>query len=165
MNVDDAFFMKEAITEAKKAYKKGEVPIGAVVVKNDEIIGRGHNETENKKDITAHGEITAIRNAEKKIGGWRLNGCDLYVTAEPCTMCAGAIVLSRMKRLVTGAPSPKNGACYTLKNLLDDENLNHSVKLTAGVMEKECSDLLKDFFKELRNNRNKPEETEVEINC
>lgn len=145
--------MREALKEAEKAYAKSEVPIGAVIVLNGQIIGAGHNETESTKDVTAHAEMTAIRQAESRIGGWRLSGCTMYVTAEPCTMCAGAIVLSRIDRLVTGAASPKGGACYTLKNLLADERLNHSVELTTGILKEECSILLKDFFKNLRNNK------------
>ncbi len=159
-------FMKEALYEAKKAYAKGEVPIGAVVVKDGQVIGRGHNETEGKKDSTVHAEMTAIRKAERKIGSWRLTGTTIYVTSEPCTMCAGAIVLARIDHLVTGAGSPKSGACYTLKNLLSDDRLNHTVELTKGIMEEESSELLKNFFKELRikNKTDKSEETEVESN-
>lgn len=145
--------MTEAIGEAEKAYREGEVPIGAVIVKDGHIIGCGHNETESQKDVTAHGEMTAIRLAESNLGGWRLSGCTMYVTAEPCTMCAGAIVLSRIERLVTGTASPKSGACWSLKDLLCDDRLNHNVELTKGVLEEECSRLLRDFFKEMRHNR------------
>ncbi len=150
----DVTFMKEALKEARKAYEKGEVPIGAIVVKDGQIIGRGYNETEIKKDVTAHGEMTAIKNAEETLGSRRLNGCSMYVTSEPCTMCAGAMVLARIDRLVTGADSPKSGACYSLKNLLSDERLNHQVQIIKGVLEEECSTLLKDFFKELRIKNN-----------
>lgn len=162
MEKSDIAFMMEAIKEAKKAYGKGEVPIGAVVVKDGYIIGRGHNETEFQNDVTAHGEIIAIRKAENTIGGWRLNGCTMYVTAEPCTMCAGAMVLSRIDRLVTGAPSPKSGACYTIKNLLIDDRLNHTVELTSGILENECSRILKDFFRELRTNKSKSNNKQAE---
>lgn len=161
---NDIRYMKEAVKEAKKAYKKGEVPVGTVIVKDSQIIGRGHNETESKNDAAAHGEIIAIRKAGKRTGDWRLSGCTMYVSAEPCTMCAGAIVLARIERLVTGASSPKSGACYTLKNLLSDSRLNHTVDLTSGVMEEECSSLLKSFFRELRKKDNKSEDTEVGSN-
>lgn len=162
MKKNDMAFMKEAIKEAKKAYAEGEVPIGAVIVRDGHIIGRGHNATEARKDVTAHGEIIAIREAEGKTGGWRLNGCTMYVTAEPCTMCAGAIVLSRIDRLVTGAPSPKSGACYTLKNLLVDDRLNHIVELTNSVLEDECSTILKDFFRKLRADKSKLDNKQAE---
>lgn len=161
---NDKAFMKEAVKEAKKACQKGEVPVGAVIVRDGKIIGRGHNETESKNDASSHGEINAIRKAGKKLGDWRLSGCTMYVSAEPCTMCAGAIVLARIDRLVTGAGSPKSGACYTLKNLLSDERLNHTVDLTTGVMEEECSSLLKSFFRKLRKKNNKSEDTEVGSN-
>jgi len=150
MDDQDITFMKEALKEAKKAYKKGEVPIGAVITKDGKIIGRGYNSTEGEKDVTAHGEMIAIKKAEMELGSRRLNGCTMYVSTEPCTMCAGAIVLARIDRLVTGAESPKSGACYTLKNLLCDERLNHTVQLTKGVMEEECGELLIGFFKEIR---------------
>lgn len=159
----DIHFMKEALKEAKKAFEKGEVPIGAIIVKDGEIVGSGHNEIERKKDVTAHGEITAIKRAEKKLESRRLSECTMYVTAEPCTMCAGAMVLARIKRLVTGAPSPKSGACYSLKNLLADNSLNHTVDLTKGIMEDECSRLLKDFFKELRATKLNYKSEEIEV--
>jgi tRNA(adenine34) deaminase len=151
MQDNDIIFMKEAIKEAEKAYRKGEVPIGAIVVKDGAIIGRGHNETESRRDATAHGEMNAIKNAEQNLNSRRLNGCVMYVTSEPCTMCAGAIVLTRIDRLVTGANSPKSGACYTLKNLLCDERLNHTVELTKNVLDEECGSLLSKFFGELRS--------------
>lgn len=149
----DIAFMKEALNEASNALSEGEVPIGAIVVMNDEIIGKGYNQTEGKKDVTAHAEISAIRDAEARLGGWRLSGATMYVTTEPCTMCAGAILLARIDRLVVGASSPKSGACYTLKNLLEDSRLNHTVNLEKGVLEDECAGIMKDFFKELRSKK------------
>lgn len=151
----DISFMNEALKEAEKALSEGEVPIGSVIVKDGEIVGRGYNQTEGKKDVTAHAEIVAIRDAEARLGGWRLSGTTMYVTNEPCTMCAGAILLARIDRLVIGASSPKSGACYSLKNLLEDDRLNHTVNLNIGVLENECSRLMKDFFKELRDKRSR----------
>jgi len=143
-------FMAEAIEEAKKAGELGEVPIGAVIVKNGIIIGRGHNLTETEKDPTAHAEMIAIRNAAKKLGGWRLLGCRLYVTCEPCAMCAGAIVLARIEKLFIGAADPKSGACGSVLNITGESRLNHQTETLTGIMEQECSDMLKDFFKKRR---------------
>ncbi|HHW47892.1 MAG TPA: nucleoside deaminase [Clostridiaceae bacterium] len=142
--------MKEALKEAKKAYKKNETPIGAVIVKDGMIIARGHNEKELKMDATLHAEMTAIKKASKKLGSWRLNDCDIYVTLEPCTMCAGAIIQARIRRLYIGAPDPKAGAAGSVINVFAIENFNHKVEVIHGILEEECSNILKVFFKELR---------------
>lgn len=147
----DEKFMLEAIKEAQKAYAIGEVPIGAVVVRQGEIVGRGHNQRETSKRAIAHAEIMAIEEACKNLGGWRLIDCDLYVTLEPCLMCGGAIYQSRVVRLIYGAKDPKSGAFGSLYNLAEDTRLNHQVAVTAGILESECSTLLKQFFRELRN--------------
>lgn len=154
----DEYFMKEAIKEAKKAYQKNEVPVGAVVVKNNEIVARGHNIKETKKDTTKHAEIIAIQKASKKINAWRLEDCTMYVTLEPCTMCAGAIIQARLKRLIIGTMDKKTGACGSVLNLIDDYEFNHKVELETGIMETECRQIMKDFFKELRKiKKNKKE--------
>ena len=151
--------MKEALKEAEKAAAMGEVHIGAVVVKDGIIIGRGHNKTETAKDPTAHAEMEAIRAASAALGGWRLLGCDMYVTAEPCSMCAGAIVWSRIENLYIGTMDPKAGACGSVFNIVQEDKLNHQVNVTTGILQEECSRLLKDFFRSLRRNRDqKPEE-------
>lgn len=147
------YFMNEAIEEAKKAYNKGEVPIGAIIVKNNEIIGRGHNLRETEKDPTLHAEIIAIREAARKLGEWRLIGCTMYVTIEPCAMCAGALVNSRIDNLVIGAKDLKMGACGSIINIIEHEKMNHRVSVTFGTMEKECSAIIKDFFKKLREGK------------
>lgn len=143
-------FMLEAIKEAKKAFNKKEVPIGAVVVKDNEIIGRGHNLRETTKNSISHAEIMAIQEACKFLGGWRLTDCTLYVTIEPCPMCAGAILQSRIQKVVIGAMDPKAGACGSLVNLLNDSRFNHQTEIEQGVLEEECSLLMKEFFKALR---------------
>ena len=151
--------MKEALKEAEKAAAMGEVPIGAVVVKDGIIIGRGHNKTETAKDPTAHAEMEAIRAASAALGGWRLLGCDMYVTAEPCSMCAGAIVWSRIENLYIGTMDPKAGACGSVFNIVQEDKLNHQVNVTTGILQEECSRLLKDIFRSLRRTRDqKPEE-------
>lgn len=151
--------MKAALKEAEKAAAMGEVPIGAVVVKDGIIIGRGHNKTETAKDPTAHAEMEAIRAASAGLGGWRLLGCDMYVTAEPCSMCAGAIVWSRIENLYIGTMDPKAGACGSVFNIVQEDKLNHQVNVTTGILQEECSRLLKDFFRSLRRTRDqKPEE-------
>ena len=142
--------MKEALKEAKKAYKKLEVPVGAVIVKNGEIIGRGYNLKETKNDTTKHAEIIAIQNASKKLNAWRLEECEMYVTLEPCTMCAGAIINSRIKKVYIGTNDPKAGACGSVLNLFTDYKFNHKVEYEENVMKEECEKILKDFFKELR---------------
>lgn len=143
-------WMKEAIAEAKKAEAYQEVPIGAIIVKDGEIIGRGCNLRETSLDPTAHAEMIAIRQASEALQAWRLLDCDLYVTLEPCPMCAGAIVQSRIRRVVYGAPDPKAGCAGTLMNLLQDERFNHRVELVSGVLQEECGALLTQFFRRLR---------------
>lgn len=143
-------YMQEAIEEAKKAEELGEVPIGAIIVKDGEIIARGHNLRETLKNPLAHAEIIAIESASKRLGGWRLHGCTLYVTLEPCQMCAGALVQSRVDHVVYGTEDHKAGSAGSLLNLLQDKRFNHNVEITKGVLQAESSQLLKDFFKNLR---------------
>ena len=157
----DVKYMKAAIKEAKKAYALKEVPIGCVIVYDNKIIARGYNRRNTDKNTLSHAEITAIRKASKKLGDWRLEGCTLYVTLEPCQMCAGAIVQARVDRVVIGCMNPKAGCAGSVLNILDMPEFNHQVSVTQGIMEKECSDLLTDFFKELRE-RNKKEKEEKE---
>ena len=145
--------MEDALEEAKKAKALGEIPIGAVVVKNGEIIGRGHNLTESSKDPTAHAEVIAIREAAQTLGGWRLIGCQMYVTVEPCAMCAGALVWSRMEELFIGTMDPKSGACGSVFNIACCNELNHEVQIHTGIMQQECEDIMKDFFKKLRKKK------------
>lgn len=149
---NDVLFMNEAIKLAKKAAEIGEVPIGAVVVRDGVIIGEAFNLRQTEKLATAHAELLAIEAACKKLGGWRLFGCTLYVTLEPCPMCAGAIVNSRIDRLVYGAPDLRFGACGSLFNI-NSYPLNHAFEITGGVCENQCKQLLSDFFKDLRNNK------------
>ena len=149
---DDERWMDSALREAEQAYKKKEVPIGAVVVQKSRIIGRGYNQIESLRDPTAHAEMIAITAAAMQIGGRRLEQCTLYVTLEPCPMCAGAIVLARIPRLVFGASDPKAGACGTLFNIVQDERLNHRVEVISGISEAKCSDMLKEFFSKVRSN-------------
>ena len=149
-------YMKEALKLAKKAYALGEVPIGCVIVYEDKIIGRGYNRRNTDKNTLAHAEITAINRASKKTGDWRLEGCTLYVTLEPCQMCAGAIVQSRSTNVVMGCMNPKAGCGGSVLNILEMPEFNHQVNVTRGIMEEECSQILQDFFKELRV-RNKEE--------
>jgi len=148
--VEDKKFMREALLEAEEAYRKREIPVGAIVVLDERIIGRGHNQRESLNDPTAHGEILAIGAAANAIGNWRLEGTSLYVTLEPCPMCAGAIVLARIKRLIFGVKDPKGGACGSLYQIVQDPRLNHKVEVCSGILEKECEALLKLFFQELR---------------
>lgn len=143
-------FMKQALAEARKAEAIGEVPIGALVVKEGQIIGRGYNLRERDQDPTAHAEIIAIREAAESLGSWRLIDCTLYVTLEPCPMCAGAIMLSRVDRVVYGATDPKAGCAGTLMNILSDARFNHQTEVIAGVMAEECGDALRQFFARLR---------------
>ena len=147
---DDRLWMSEALVEAGRAGEIGEVPIGCVIVREGEIVGRGHNRREIDGDPLAHAEILAIRRAAGEVGGWRLVGCTLYVTLEPCAMCAGALVNSRIERLVYGAADPKAGFCGTLGNLVQDPRLNHRLEVTAGVLEEESAALLRSFFARLR---------------
>lgn len=148
-------FMKEALKEAKKAYDKEEIPVGAVIVRDDKIIARGHNIKELKKDTTKHAEIIAIQKASKKMDAWRLEGCTLYVTLEPCAMCAGALIQSRIKKVVIGTMDNKTGACGSVLNLLEDYKFNHQVEIETGIMETECREILQQFFKELRKKKSK----------
>ena len=143
--------MEEAYKEAEAAAAEGEVPVGAVIVRDGEIIARAHNRTVQLKDPTAHAEILAIREAAKALGGWRLIGCSMFVTTEPCTMCAGAIVWSRIGKLCIGTMDPKAGACGSLYNIPQDERLNHYVEIETGLMREECAGLMKDFFRKLRS--------------
>ena len=147
---DEEKFMKEAIRQAKKAYALREVPIGCVIVYEGKIIARGYNRRNTDKNTTSHAEINAIRKASKKLGDWRLEGCTLYVTLEPCQMCAGAIVQARIDKVVIGSMNPKAGCAGSVLNLLEMDGFNHKVKITRGVLEEECSSMLSDFFRELR---------------
>lgn len=147
---EDRFWMEEALAEARRAAGIGEVPIGAVIVRDGEVVGRGHNRREIDRDPLAHAEILAIRQAADREGGWRLTGCAIYVTLEPCAMCAGALVNSRIERLVYAARDPKAGWCGTLGNLVQDPRLNHRLEVTAGVAEEESAALLRGFFASLR---------------
>ncbi|MDJ0288724.1 MULTISPECIES: tRNA adenosine(34) deaminase TadA [Bacillus] len=149
----DEQFMQEAISEALKAKQIGEVPIGAVIVFDDQIVSRAHNLRESEQRSIAHAELLAIDEACKMTGSWRLEDAVLYVTLEPCPMCAGAIVLSRVKKVVFGAYDPKGGCAGTLMNLLDDERFNHQSEVIGGVLENECGELLSQFFRDLRQQK------------
>ena len=148
-------FMKEALKQAQKAYDKLEVPVGAVIVKNNKIIARAYNQKEEKNDTTNHAEILAIKKASKKLNSWRLLDCEMYVTLEPCSMCAGALIQSRIKKVYIGAMDKKTGACGSVLNLLEDYKFNHNVEVETGILKNECENILKQFFKELRNDKNK----------
>lgn len=143
-------FMKEALKEAKKAYEKLEVPVGAIIVINGKIIARAHNLKETKIDTTKHAEILAIQKASRKLKSWRLLDCEMYVTLEPCSMCAGAIINSRIKKIYIGTLDEKTGAVGSVLNLFEDYTFNHKVEVEKGVMKEECENLLKSFFKMLR---------------
>ena len=145
-------YMKEALKEAKKAYNKKEVPVGAVIVKDGKIIARAHNLKETKLDTTKHAEILAIQKASKKLKAWRLKDCEMYITLEPCSMCAGALISSRIKKIYIGTMDPKSGACGSVLNLLE-YNFNHKVEVETGIMQQECEYILKDFFKKLRKKK------------
>lgn len=151
-------YMKEALKQAKKAYTLGEVPIGCVIVHQGKIIGRGYNRRNTDKNTLAHAEITAINKASKKIGDWRLEECTLYVTLEPCQMCAGAIIQARIPEVVMGCMNPKAGCGGSILNILEHPAFNHQAAVVRGVLEQECSEMLKLFFTELRE-RNKREKT------
>ena len=144
------YYMKQALKEAEKAYKKLEVPVGAIIVKKGEIIAKAHNQKETKTDTTKHAEILAIQKASKKLKSWRLLDCEMYVTLEPCSMCAGAIINSRIKKVYIGAMDEKTGAVGSVLNLFKDYTFNHKVEVERGVLEEECSTMLSGFFKELR---------------
>ncbi len=150
---EDIRWMKEALKEAVRALKINEVPVGAVIVFENQIVGRGHNQIESLNDATAHAEILAITAASNFTGSWKLNGATLYVTIEPCVMCAGAISLSRLDRVVFGAFDPKKGAAGSLYNILQDERLNHRVEITPNVLTEECSGLMSEFFQKVRKNK------------
>ena len=143
---DDKRLMEVALDEASAALEHDDVPIGCVVARGDEVIARTHNARERDQDPTAHAEVLALREAAAAIGSWRLDDCTVYVSLEPCVMCAGAIVLARAERLVYGAPDPKAGAVRSLYNVADDARLNHRVEVTAGVLEEECGELLRTYF-------------------
>ncbi len=147
--------MKEALKQAQKAYEKMEVPVGAVIVKDGKIIARAYNQKEYKNDTTNHAEILAIKKASKKLNSWRLLDCDMYVTLEPCSMCAGALIQSRIRKVYIGASDEKTGACGSVLNLLGDYKFNHTVEIEKGILENECEALLKAFFKDLRNIKRK----------
>jgi tRNA(adenine34) deaminase len=147
---EDARWMRAAIAEAERAAVLGEVPIGAVVVRGGEVVGRGHNRREADRDPLAHAELLAIAEAARALGGWRLVGCTMYVTLEPCAMCAGALVNSRVERLVFGAADPKAGYCGSLGDLVRDPRLNHRLEVAGGVLAEECGRLLSAFFQGLR---------------
>ena len=146
----DEFYMKEAIRQAKKAYRLGETPIGCVIVCGDQIVARGYNRRKTDKNTLSHAELTAIKRASRRLGDWRLEGCTMYVTLEPCQMCAGALVQARIDRVVIGCMNPKAGCAGSILNLLNIKEFNHQVQTDRGVLEEECSLLLKDFFRELR---------------
>ena len=147
-------FMKEALKQARLGYNKLEVPVGAVIVKNGKIIARAYNTKETKNDTTKHAEILAIQKASKKLGSWRLTDCQIYVTLEPCTMCAGALIQARISKVYIGTMDYKTGACGSVLNVLEDYKFNHKVEVETGIMKEECEKILQDFFKELRLEKN-----------
>ena len=146
----DIKFMLEALKEAEKSANFDEVPVGAVIVKDGKIIARGHNLRERKNDPTAHAEIEAIRKACKKLKSWRLEGCTIYVTIEPCSMCAGTLLWTRIQRIVYGASDPKGGALGSSYNLFEVKNINHKVEITRGILENRCAELMTSFFRSKR---------------
>ncbi len=147
------YFMREALKLAAAGAGAGEVPVGVVIVKDGVIIGRGRNRTEELKDPLAHAEMNAMKEALAAVGGWRLTGCDMYVTLEPCSMCAGAIVHARLNKVYIGTTDPKTGACGSVMNILADKHLNHQPEVETGILQEECSDILKNFFRQLRRNK------------
>lgn len=158
---EDIKYMKAALKLAKKAYAIDEVPIGCVIVHNGKIIGRGYNRRNTDKTTLGHAEITAIKKASKIIGDWRLEDCTIYITLEPCQMCAGAIVQARIPRVVIGSMNPKAGCAGSILNILEMPQFNHCCEVTRGVMEQECSNMLSEFFKELRAKKSKPKNTTI----
>lgn len=148
-------YMKEALKQAKKAYEKGEIPVGAIIVKDNKIIARAYNEKEYKFDTTKHAEILAIQKASQKLKSWRLTDCDMYVTLEPCSMCTGALIQSRIRKVYIGTMDEKTGACGSVLNLLEDYTFNHQVEVETNILQPECEQLLKSFFKEIRNKKKK----------
>ena len=162
---NDTRYMRAALAQARLAYRRGEVPIGCVIVYDGQIIGRGYNRRNTDKNTLAHAEITAIRRASRKMGDWRLEGCTMYVTLEPCQMCSGAIVQSRLDEVVIGCMNPKAGCAGSVLNILQMPQFNHQVRIRKGVLEEECSRMLKDFFVELRDrNRREKERRRQEQN-
>ena len=150
---DDDAFMREALLDAARAASRGDVPVGAVLVRDGAILARGGNAREHRQDPTAHAELMVIRDAAHKLQSWRLTDTTMYVTLEPCLMCAGAMLLARIPRLVFGAPDPKAGACGSLFSVHEDSRLNHRIDVTRGIRERECGDLLQQFFQQLRHHR------------
>jgi tRNA(adenine34) deaminase len=148
---DNTFWMRMAMQEAQKAYRLGEVPVGAVIALDGQVIGRGFNQTEKLKDPTAHAEILAITSACEAVGDWRLDNSVLYCTLEPCSMCAGAAVLARIKKIVFGASDPKFGACGSIFNIPVDSRLNHRIELEGGVLENKIAEMMRTFFREIRH--------------
>ncbi len=148
--MEDEAYMREALAEAERAYRKGEIPVGAVAVKEGVVIGRGHNQKEELRDPTAHAEMTALKQAGQALRGWRLRGVTVYSTLEPCPMCAGALVMARVDRLVYAVEDPKSGACGSVFDLVRSPHLNHRLKVTKGVLAEETQELLDRFFQELR---------------
>ncbi len=163
MNQDE-YFMRVAIEEAKKGEAIGEVPIGCVIVKDGEIIARGHNLKEIEQNPILHAEMVAIQRASEKLGSWRLEGTTMYVTLEPCPMCAGGIIMARIERVVYGASDPRGGCAGTLMNLLQDERFNHRCEVESGILAEECGQMLVDFFKKLRERGKKEKITSTDRN-
>lgn len=153
----DEKYMKEAIKQAQKAYSLGEVPIGCVIVYQDKIIARGYNRRTTDKNTLSHAELNAIRKASKKLGDWRLDDCEMYITLEPCQMCAGAIVQARIRKVYIGCMNPKAGCAGSILNLLQVRQFNHQVEMQTGILEEECSSIIKRFFKELRESKRQGE--------
>ncbi len=154
---DDIFFMNKALLEAKKALKINEVPIGAIIVKDNKIIARGYNKREKTNSPLAHAEMIAIKKASKKLNSWRMPGCKIYVTLEPCLMCSGAIMWSRFDEVIFGASDVKGGAIVSTYRVFDNENINHHPKITSGILKEQCSQIIKDFFVRRRlENKHKP---------
>lgn len=165
MLTEDEKYMKEAIKQAKKAWAIGEVPIGCVIVYENQIIARGYNRRKTDKNTLAHAELTAIKRASKKLGDWRLEGCVMYVTLEPCQMCAGAVVQARIPKVVIGCMNPKAGCAGSILNLFQVPEFNHQVETVKGVLEEDCSNLLKNFFKDLRKRLKKEKQSAISQNC
>lgn len=152
--MDKEKYMKQALAQARKAYKLGDVPIGCIIVYEGKIIARGYNRRNADNNTLSHAELNAIKKASKYLGDWRLDNCEMYVTLEPCQMCAGAIIQSRIKKVYIGAMNPKAGCAGSVLNLLNEAGFNHQAETEIGILEGECSKLLKDFFVELRNKKN-----------
>jgi tRNA(adenine34) deaminase len=152
---NDEYFMREALRQARKAYDADEVPVGAIVVRGDKIIARAHNQVELLKDATAHAEMLALTQAEAAVGDWRLIDCELYVTKEPCPMCAGALIHTRVRRVIFGCADPASGAAGSVANLLQMPTLNHRCDIAVGILENECAAILKDFFRQKRDSPDK----------